>query len=304
MAFRKKPACLVLCLGVLALGLGCDQSPAGPGADASVAQAPDGKQGVVAPKAQANRIVGRVTMADGSPITTAGATYSIGISGVSSAGERVGFSAAVKADGTYAQKVPDGSYQIRYGKITVPYRDLKFTFDLEPQGDQYANDRDASEPITQDFVWKTTGPKRLFSDGKHDPNNHTHWYGMQLGMRFSGYREDLKAPAVQPPAKTKLTFTLTPMTGAKAIDGSELKPVVIEREYDPGKTTPNDDLNDFMPGDYDLTGTATLPDGTTKTIVFQGNGNYPNYVKVGKATLGADGIIGGMWKQPFGWGFE
>ncbi len=257
-----------------------------------------------APKAEANRIVGRVTMPDGAPITTPGASFSIGVSGVSSAGEKVGFSPAVKADGTYSQKVPDGSYQIRHGKITVPYRDLKFSFDLEPQGTLFENDRDSSEPITQDFVWRTTGPTRLYGDGKHDPNNHTHWHGMQLGMQFAGYREDLKAAAVAPPAGTKLVFTLTPVAGAKGIDGSELKTVVIGRTWDPQKLTPNDDLNDFLAGDYDLTGVATFPDGSTRTIVFQGAGNYPNFVKVGKATLDADNIIGGMWKQPFSWGLE
>ena len=257
-----------------------------------------------AAKPEANVISGRVTTADGKPITTAAAKLNVSASGVATqSGEKVSFSPAVKPDGAFRQKVPEGSYHVRYGKVTVPYGGDSFMFDLEPQGDQYTNDRDSSEGIVQDFVWRVTGPRLMYKDAKLDPNNHTHWNGMNLGMRFAGYREDLKGPPpLVFPEGTKLTFTLTPVAGKKAIDGSELKPVTFERDWRPKDITPNDDLNDFLPGDYTITGVAKLPDGTTKPLVFQGAGDYPNYVDAGKVPLQKDGIIGGMAKQLFSFG--
>jgi hypothetical protein len=122
---------------------------------------------------------------------------------------------------------------------------------------------------------------------------------MNLGMRYAGYREDLKAGTQPLPDGTKLTFTLTPVAGKTAIDGSELKVVTFEREV---KNGGNDDLNDFLPGEYTITGVAKLPDGSTKPLVFQGKGDYPGYVDAGKVTLEKDGILGGMWKQLFSFG--
>jgi hypothetical protein len=260
-------------------------------------------QNAVAP--QANVIAGKVTTADGKPIATPGVSINLSISGVATqSAEKVNFSPAVKPDGTYKQKVPEGSYRVNYGKITVPYGGDEFTFDLEPQGTEYKNNRDSSEGIVQDFVWRVTGPRLMYKDGKLNPNNHTHWNGMNLGMRYAPDREDLQKGADPVPEGTKLTFTLTPVAGKKAIDGSELKPVTFEREWRPKDITPNDDLNDFLPGEYTVTGVAKFPDGTTKPLVFQGKGDYPNYVPAGKVTLEKDGIIGGMWKQLFSFGIN
>ncbi len=261
------------------------------------------ESGGSAPAAKAGLIVGKITFADGKPISTPGAKLSVSVSGVSSAGVNVSFNPAVKADGTYSQKVPDGSYQIRYGKISVPYGSEEFMFDLEPQGEGYAANHDSSEPISQDFVWRVTGPQSMYARGKLDPNNHTHWNGMNVGMRFASYREDLKSsPPLVPPEGSKLVLTLTPVAGKKAIDGSDLTPVTFEREWRPKDITPNDDLNDFLPGEYTLTGVLKLPDGATKPLLFQGKGDYPNFVEAGRVTLEKDGIIGGMWKQLMSWG--
>jgi hypothetical protein len=101
------------------------------------------------------------------------------------------------------------------------------------------------------------------------------------------------------PEGTKLVFTLTPTS--KSIDGRELTPITVEREWRPKDTFTNADLNDLPPANYDLTGVAKLPDGTTRTILLQGRGVYPKYVETGKVVVEQDGIIGGMWKQLFGW---
>jgi hypothetical protein len=150
----------------------------------------------------------------------------------------------------------------------------------------------------QDFVWKPTGLRETYG-AKPDPNNHTHWHGLNIGMRFQTWRSDTnKAPTVLPEG-TKLVFTLNPTS--KSIDGRELKPITVERDWRPKDITTNDDINDLPPATYELTGIAKLPDGSTKPILLQGKGVYPKYTDKGNVTVEYDGILGGMWKQPFGW---
>lgn len=98
---------------------------------------------------------------------------------------------------------------------------------------------------------------------------------------------------------TKLVFTLKPTS--TSIDGRNLQPITVERDWRPKEITANHDLNDLPPANYELTGIAKLPDGTTRPILLQGKGNYPNFVEKGIVTLDHDNITGGMWKQLFGW---
>jgi hypothetical protein len=150
----------------------------------------------------------------------------------------------------------------------------------------------------QDFVWKPTGLRDTYG-ATPDPNNATHWHGMSVGMRFLTWREDTKKAPAMLPAGAKLVFTLTPTS--KSIDGRDLQPIVVERDWRPNDVTPNDDLNDLPVANYELTGIARLPDGTTRPILLQGKGNYPNFVEKGNVTVAYDSISGGLWKQPFGW---
>lgn len=283
---------LILSIGAFAGGCGEDEAQG----EAKTEAKTDGTASTPAPaKAQPNVITGRVTMADGKVITTKGAKLSVSVSGVSAAGEKVGFNPAVKDDGTFKQKVPDGSYRVQYGKITVPYNGESFMFDLEPQGDDYASDRDPADGIVQNFVWRVTGPRLMYKDSKLDVGNHTHWNGMNVGIRAEGYRNDIGKPPVLPPDGTKLTLTLTPAGNKKGLDGSDLKPVVYEREHS-SQYIGSQDLNDFLPGDYELSGVATLPDGTKKPILFSDKDNYPKYTGSAKINLIKDGILGGMAK--------
>lgn len=288
---RRQAGAIVLMLSVLLL-VACDEDKD------DTTTTPGGG------RAESGSITGRVTTADGKPITTAGVSCNLAISGVSDAGEKVGFSPGVKPDGTFKQKVPPGSYRMQTGKITVAYNGTEFTFDLEPQGDQYKSDRDGKEGFTQDFVWRVTGPKLFYKNDKPDPSNATHWNGMNIAVRAAGYRNDIGKVAAPPPDGTIFTFTLKPAGNGKAIDGSDLKPLTFERAWN-SKTYPYmTDLNDFLPGDYELTASAKLPDGTTKPVLLQGRGNYPNYVSVVKATLEKDALLGGMWKQSVDWVVE
>ena len=250
--------------------------------------------------AQANHAVGKITFEDGKPLTGDIKDIVISISGVSEAGERVQYSPVVK-NGQYKQKLVPGQFRFDRSAVKVRFEDTEFTLDLMPVGKNSTKNQDAAEGIVQDFVWKPTGQAETYGR-KADPNNATHWYGMNLGMRFSTYREDLKASPQAPPEGTKLVFTLAPLS--KSIDGRDLKPIVFKREWRPKDVTPSDDLNDFPPANYEITGVANLPDGTTKSIVFQGAGDYPNYVAKGKVPLGMDLLLGGYGKQNFGWGLE
>lgn len=247
-------------------------------------------------KPQKNLAAGRVTFADGKPITGDIDDYQINIYGVSEAGEKVSYSPIVK-NGAYKQKLVPGQYSFSKGKIKVRLGDTVFTLPLEPVGKLWNKNQDAEDGIVQDFVWKPTGVTNTYGE-KPNPNNHTHWYGMSLGMTFQVYRSDLSKPSVKLPAGTVLVFTLTPQS--QSIDGRDLQPIVIEREWRPAATYPNDNLNDFPPAHYEITGVARLPDGTTRPILFQGRGDYPKFVTKAKVPLESDGY-GAYGLQLMGW---
>jgi hypothetical protein len=248
-------------------------------------------------KPQARYAIGRVTFEDGKPITGDVQDIQLSIAGVSERGERVGYSPIVK-NGAYKQKLVDGQFRFERGRIKVKFAETVFTFDLVPVGPNWSKNQDADDGIVQDFVWKPTGVRETYG-AKPDPNNATHWHGLNIGMRFQTFRSDTNKVPVVLPEGTKLVFTLKPTS--KSIDGRELKPIVVEREWRPKAITPNDDLNDLPPATYELTGIAKLPDGTTRPILLQGAGDYPKFVAKGNVTVVYDNIIGGMWKQPFGW---
>ncbi len=294
MTVRESVLWSALAAALFAFGQGCDK--------AATANEPSaGGASVVAPAVEANHLVGKVTMEDGAPLQGDIKDVTITIRGVTEAGERVTFVPVVKPNGTFRQKVPAGQYSFSTSKVAVHFQNVPFTFALEPVGNNWSKNQDASEGIEQNFVWKVTGPTPRVA-GLSDVNNHTHWYGMSVGMQFSIYRSDKKQASVAPPEGTKLVFTVTPTS--LSIDGRELKPVTIERVVSPNATQKNDDLNDLVPAIYDIVGVAVLPDGSSKPLLFQGAGNYPNYVTTLKAPLQNDALIGGMSKQLVTWVVE
>lgn len=255
-------------------------------------------------QAKAGYITGKVTMPDGkTPPTGQIKDIAISIYGVSEAAEKVSYSPAVKPDGTYSQKVSGGQYAFSSSKITVIFNGTaEFTLPLEPVGNLWNKNRDAAEGIAQDFVWKPTGVTPYGQSNGADTKNHTHWYGMSVGMAWQTYRSDIKKGATPPPDGTKLVFTCTPKS--KSIDGSDLQPIVKELTFDSKKIYPNEDIADLPPADYEITGVAKLPDGSSKPILLQGVGDYPNFVTTMKAKLERDGIIGGYFKLNAGYGID
>lgn len=201
-------------------------------------------------------------------------------------------------NGAYKQKLVPGQYRFGPGKIKVRFGGTVYAMDLVPVGRDWNKNQDADDGIVQDFVWKPTGLRETWG-AKPDPNNATHWHGLNVGMRFQTWRSDTNKPPVVLPEGAKLIFTVKPTS--KSIDDRELQLIVVERDWRPKDIATNDDINDLPPANYELTGIARLPDGTTKPILLQGSGVYPKYTDKGNVTVGYDNIIGGMWKQAFGW---
>lgn len=262
----------------------------------SVDSAPVAGSPATTPTPQANVITGTVRMADGGPPRGDIKEIAIAISGISEAGERVQYSPAVAANGTYKQKVADGQYRFSSSRISVIFAGTtQFDLPLEPVGGLWNKDRDAADGIVQDWVWKVTGPTPYGQSEGLDPGNATHWYGMCIALRPSGWRNDINAAPAQIPVGSKLVFKLTPTTDG--IDGRKVEPITVEREYS-DDTLYDPTINDIVPASYRMSGTASLPDGTNKPLLLQAPGDYPKYKSEVDVKLEKDNIIGGMFKPP------
>ncbi|MDB5326240.1 MAG: hypothetical protein JWM57_1809 [Phycisphaerales bacterium] len=279
------PAALAIILFISLCLPGCGKSEAAASADAPA-------------KPVGGQITGKVTFADGKTIDTPGADISISISGVSSAGEKVNYSPAIKPDGTYSQKVVPGSYAFGVlNSITVQFDGKSAQFRLEPVGNLWNKDRDVDQGIVQDYVWKITG-KVAGSDG--DINNHTDWHGVSITPLFQSYRSDTHASALPVPDGAKIVFTLKP-TGPR-VDGHPAETQTVERVWRAKDLTQIDNLNDLPPADYDVSGAIHFPDGSTKPIVFDAKIGEP-YQPTWSVRF-APGAAGGLWPAQVGWAFN
>jgi hypothetical protein len=260
MQFRRRAFTWGIALVALVL-IGCGKSesasPGGP--------APAGGTSASPTASKANLIYGKVSEDAGKPITAPGAKITISIYGISSkSGEKVYYNPVIKPDGSFEQKVVDGSYQISSANIDVPFNGKHFLFALEPVGDDKAM-RDSAPGIEQNYVWKLTG---LIPGHDADESNFTNWHGASVKMQFQSYRNDIKKSVSNPPAGTKALFTLTP-TG-KLVDGSEGKPLTFTRDYDPLMGgLKNGNLPNLPLADYTVKGEEVAPDGSTKPLLMQ-----------------------------------
>ncbi len=250
-----------------------------------------GESGPIKPKG--NVIAGRVTMEDGSPLRGDIQDIVIGISGVSGAGEKVKYTPVVKPDGTYSQKVAHGMYSFSsdlFCYVVIMYGGTEFHLPLEHVGRNWDKRQDSEDGIVQNFVLKFTGPTPYGKSNGLNIGDAAHWYGLSIGMSADTYRNDINASGFKIPAGTKLTFTLK-ATG-NGIDGRPIPgPITLERIYKDRYESL--DLNDLMPAPYEVTGTATLPDGTTKRLLFQVK--YAVYSPVLSLPVKSDSTK--LWKQ-------
>lgn len=261
------------------------------------------RQAVPAATGAPGFVAGRVTLPDGSPLAGELQEVSISITGVSMAGERVSYSPELLPDGRYRQRVAAGQYRFGGGTVTVRLGDRVFRLPLEPVGERWNRNRDAAEGIVQDFVWRTTGATPYGRSSGQNENNHTHWYGAHVSMGWQVWRADTKRPTTPPPEGTRLRFNVRPVS--PTVDGRVLAPFIVERDWNPRSITPMKDLHDLPPADLEITGVALLPDGTSKPLLFQGVGDYPNFRPVLRAPLTPPGGVSGSYSPlNAGWVLE
>ena len=259
----------LLLVAALAVSPGCDGTtdpaaaapggrPAGAGTAPATASAT-----AAAPVSEPGHFTGRVTLADGSPIRVPGVEYRITIAGVTAVGENNTFEPPVGPDGSFKLRLPPGLFKPAYGTITVPFEGKKYTLDLDPV-DPVKATRESAEGIAQNFVWRLTGPK----PGAPNPDveNATHWFGSSVRLIFQAHRADTGQNVKPLPDGSKITWTLKPLS--KLLDGSEAKPLTVERKSHE-RVSAFDALNDLPATNYEVSAVASLPDGSTKRLLLE-----------------------------------
>ncbi len=251
----------LLLAAALAVSAGCDRKTepvaAPTGGVPAAAAAP-----AAAPVVEAGHFTGRVTRVDGSPIAVPGAEYRITIAGVTAVGENNTFNPQVGPDGTFKLRLPQGLFKPAYGTITVPFEGKKYSLWLDPV-DPVKGTRESAPGIAQNFVWRLTGPKPDVLNP--DPNNATHWFGSTIPLIATTFRNDIGQNAKPLADGSKIVWTLRPTS--KLIDGSEGKPLTIEWKWRAGGSG-YDALNNLPAANYEVSAVATLPDGSTKTLLL------------------------------------
>jgi hypothetical protein len=216
-----------------------------------------------APSFEPGHFTGRITMADGSPISLKGVTYDITIAGVTAAGELNSLHPIVDPDGTFKLRLPFGLYHPPFGTITYPFEGKEYTVKLDPV-DPARGTREGTQGIAQNFVWRLTGPR----PGKRNPqvDDANHWFGITIGQVFQQYRRDTGQSIKALPPGSDLTWTLRPIS--KLMDGSDAKLLIVERKGHDRLVDRWDSLNDLPPANYEVSGVARLPDGSTKRLLL------------------------------------
>jgi hypothetical protein len=159
-------------------------------------------------------VVGRVRMPDGRPIAAPNAVIGLYISGVSYlSGQSVSFAASVNHDGSFVQRVPEGSYRVN-ADVTVPYDGREFVFELNPVGEGSA-DRDSGAGIVQEFTWAIRGLRANAPPGSQDADD---YYGHSVKFLVRSWDEAAQRHLPIGPGDARLVFTLTP--NAPLIDSS------------------------------------------------------------------------------------
>lgn len=271
-------------------------APTAPPVATAPAAAPARPQ-VPAVAAQPGFAAGRVTMPDGARLGGRVQEVVVPINGISIAGERVSYSPEVGDDGSYRQRLAPGQYRFGAGSVTVRLGEREFRLPLEPVGERWNRNRDAADGIAQDYVWKTNGATPYGRSSGQETNNHTHWYGAHVRAAWQTWRADINKGTTPPPAGSKLRFMVRPLS--PTVHGQPLAPFVVERDWDP--RTGNKDLNDLPPADLEITGVVVLPDGSSKPMRFQGQGDYPNFKPALQAPLTPGGVGGAYAPLNAGW---
>jgi hypothetical protein len=232
--------------------------------------------------AQANYATGRVVGEDGKPISVAGVKFSVGVYGMSDAGEKFTYTPSVAPDGTWKTKLVAGTYNSPTVSIVVPFDGKEFAYDLVPA--HAIGDFEAKDGFACDFVWHVTGPKPMYASNA-DPSNWTHYFGAAATLLLDQYIDGPQTPNFGD-EKTKVIFTAEPV--GKLIDGTDGKIKTYELAFAPlyHETTPSK-LHDLPVGKYKVTGQRVSADGTKTPLRLKvDNGTYGDTAEFSIYTYG------------------
>jgi hypothetical protein len=233
-------------IGLAGCGKSSDSSTASSGATTSAA----------ASRAKPGYIVGKVTRADGSPISIPGVHITVTVNGVAGTGNDVTYLPQVDANGTFSLPLASGIYHQVLATIKVPFNGTFYYYNLVPT--TMTGDTQSDAGIISDFSWHVSGPLWTVKDSA-DPTNFTQWYGGCCTLQWFD---------VEVPVGAKFVFTGTPL--GTAVDGSDVKPLNWTCTWGPLGLAPTV-LND-MPatsGGWHITGKETDPDGKTYSVGFK-----------------------------------
>jgi hypothetical protein len=163
------------------------------------------------------------------------------------------------ATGLYRVQVPDGLFEV-FGTATVTFEGAQYVLDLRP-ADRDCEAQESSAGIVKDLVLELSGLDMCFD--YVDPENAGSYNGGSINLSYGRPRSL--------PADTQLAFDLEPV-GLLA-DGSAGRTLTFERtaaalETSFGALEETNYLQDVPLGRYRMSGTATLPDGSTQALRF------------------------------------
>lgn len=163
--------------------------------------------------------------------------------------------------GAYRVQVPSGLYEIN-GEATVVFEGKSFVFYLHP-ADNNCDQQMSAPGIIRDFVLRLTGLKKCSGDDV-DPNNDFSYSGGAIVLLYAQPRSL--------PDATQVTLVFTP--SGQLADGSAGRPVTFTRTAGalqntaPGPLEGTQALPDIPLGRYQLSGYATLGNGTRQDVRF------------------------------------
>lgn len=204
---------------------------------------------------EANTVSGIAVDAQGHPLA------GVKVRAENPTGDNIHVDGTTGADGRYKLKLSSiGGWKI-YAWKEVQYEDqtyhLRLGMKTDPDYDAFSTDDKA---IVKDFVWKLSG---RIPDRSASAENGWGYFGASL--RLVNYND--LVPAM--PAGTKLTITLTPVTGAKYLDGSAALSTFVKSFFIQNGTT-NYYLSDLPVTTYRITAQSEL-NGVTKTVYVGAN---------------------------------
>lgn len=210
---------------------------------------------------EANTVSGIAVDAQGKPLA------GVRVRAENPTGNNIHMDATTGADGRYKIKLTSiGGWKI-YAWKEVQFQDKTYHLRLAMKNDQ---DYDAfstnDKAITKDFVWKMSGriPDRSasFENG---------WGYFGASLRLVNHNEIV--PIM--PAGTKLTVTLTPLPGARYLDGSAATAPVV-KTFVLQNSTANYYMGDVPVTIYRISAQSELNGVTKKVFIGAGAGQAGN----------------------------